>query len=395
MKQLTYICCTAILLIVVVACTKTDVIGPVENDGKAPGPVSNIQVENLAGKAILTYTLPEDSDVLSVKAVYTTEGGVEREAKSSYYTNKVALIGFGAAKPYEVKVYAVDKGENASEPVSVTVNPLEPPYQIVGEELEIGPDFGGLFVSFENPEEENIAIVVLANDTLGNFIPYNTFYTKLEAGRFSTRGFDPVESDFGVYVRDRWGNISDTTMVRLTPFFEELIDKSGISGYTLPNDAVLGYSGDVDALFTDDVTEGSGYYHSGDAAAMPQWFTFDLGKEVKLSRLAWWMRSDGTRWLYSLHNPRDIEIWGSNNPAPDGSWDSWDLLIEYEQIKPSGLPNGQLTNDDLAAAEAGETVAFPLDTPPYRYIRFKTLRNWSNGTYVNFNEITVWGQPQN
>ncbi|WP_449437513.1 DUF5000 domain-containing lipoprotein [Pedobacter steynii] len=29
-----------------------------------------------------------------------------------------------------------------------------------------------------------------------------------------------------------------------------------------------------------------------------------------------------------------------------------------------------------------------------RYIRFKTLRNWSDGTYVNFNEIYMWGAPE-
>jgi hypothetical protein len=42
----------------------------------------------------------------------------------------------------------------------------------------------------------------------------------------------------------------------------------------------------------------------------------------------------------------------------------------------------------------GETITFPLDAPAVRYIRFKTLRNWSDGTYVNFNEIRMWGAPQ-
>lgn len=393
MKQLIYILYIGLLIITIDACTK-DHSGPIENDGVAPGPVANPTVENLSGAAIITYSLPSDADLLYVKAVYTTERGVARETKATYYTNKISVTGFGSTNAYEVQLYAVDKGENVSSPVTVTVNPLKPAYQIVGEHILIGPDFGGINVSFMNPGEDNIAIVVLGNDSLGNFITFNTIYTKLSEGTFSSRGFKPFKSTFGIYIRDRWGNISDTTIVELTPYLEVKLDKSKIKGIVLPTDARLGYGGNIAALFNDIYDESGGYYHSGDAAGMPQWFTFDLGSKAKLSRLAWWMRSDNTRWYYSLHNPRKVEIWGSNNPDADGSWGSWTLLAEYEQIKPSGLPGGQISNDDIAAADAGETVLFPLDAAPYRYIRFKTLRNWSDGTYLNFNEISFWGQPE-
>jgi hypothetical protein len=124
---------------------------------------------------------------------------------------------------------------------------------------------------------------------------------------------------------------------------------------------------------------------------MPQWFTYDMGVSVKLSRMSWFMRQG---FYYNLHNPRKVEIWGTNNPSPDGSFANWELLAAYEQKKPSGLPNGQLSNADNEAAAAGETITFPLNTPQVRYIRFKTLRNWSDGTYVNFNEIMMWGAPQ-
>ena len=126
---------------------------------------------------------------------------------------------------------------------------------------------------------------------------------------------------------------------------------------------------------------------------MPQWFTFDMGVTAKLSRLTWFMRPG---YLYSLHNPKEVEIWGSNNPNPDGSFDdSWILLVSHTQVKPSGLPEGQLSQDDIDAANAGETVVFPLNTPKVRYIRFKTNKNWSNGTYVNFYELMMWGDTKN
>ncbi|RZM27264.1 MAG: hypothetical protein EOO88_14005, partial [Pedobacter sp.] len=99
-------------------------------------------------------------------------------------------------------------------------------------------------------------------------------------------------------------------------------------------------------------------------------------------------------YYFNLHNPRKVEIWGSNNPGSDGSFTNWTLLATHEQIKPSGLPAGQLSNADNDAAAAGETITFPLDVPKVRYIRFKTVRNWSDGTYVNFNEIMMWGAPE-
>jgi hypothetical protein len=98
--------------------------------------------------------------------------------------------------------------------------------------------------------------------------------------------------------------------------------------------------------------------------------------------------------FYSLHNPRVVEIWGTNTINPDGSYDGWTLLASHTQIKPSGLPEGQLSQDDIDAANAGETITFPLDAPKVRYIRFRTLKNWSNGSYVNFNEIMMWGDTK-
>lgn len=378
----------ALATLTFVGCERTK-LEPLSNDGTPPGPVSKIQVENLPGAVRLQYTLPPDTDLLYVRAEYTTREGVIRESKATYYDNHITLVGFADTSAYEVRLYAVDEGENASVPATVTVHPLKPPYQTVLDSLRMLPDFGGINVSFVNPGRDNIAILVLSNDSLGHFVPFNTYYTNLVAGNFSTRGFDSVQTTFGICVRDRWNNISDTVMVSLTPFFEMKLDRTKMHGVALPGDAPLGYGGNIAYLF-DGVLTNNGYYHTSDDARMPQWFTFDLGTTAKLSRLTWWMRQG---FYYSLHNPRNVEIWGSNNPPSDGSWDGWILLATHEQIKPSGLPAGQLSQADNDAAAAGETITFSLDAPPVRYIRFKTLRNWSDGTYVNFNELALWGQP--
>lgn len=386
MKNILIIIFLGGILLAQQAC-KQETLGPIGHDTQPPGALSNIQVTNLNGAATISYSLPNDADLLYVRAEYKTKQGVSRETKTSRYNSSVTVEGFGDTSAYEVILYAVDKSENAGTPTTVTVHPLTPSVYLVRDSLTVIPDFGGLNVTYTNPYEDNMAIVVLTNDSLGQFSPINTNYTNLKTGNFSVRGMPSQPTKFGIYTRDRWGNLSDTLIVTLTPLYEELLDRTKMHGIVLPTDAPLGYDGNIDGLFDGNVE--SGFYHSGDAARMPQWFTYDMGVTAKISRLSWFMR-DG--YYYSLHNPKTVEIWGSNNPNPDGSFDaSWTLLVTHTQIKPSGLPNGQLTQDDIDAAHAGETVTFPLNTPKVRYIRFKTLENWSGGTYVNFYEIMMWG----
>jgi len=373
----------------VVGCQE-DKLGPVVNDGTPPGAIRHAEAEALPGAVVITFTPPSDPDLLYVKAVYTTKDGQNRETKASYYTNKITIKGFADTSLYDVNLYAVDKGENNSPPYTITVRPERPPYLLVRDSIKAVADFGGLNVQFVNQLREDVAIITLGNDSLGNFVPVNTHYTNIERGSFSTRGFPAQPTTFGICVRDRWNNLSDTLLFTLTPYHEVRLDKRKIKPVVLPNDAPLGYGGNVTYLF-DDIIGNNGWYHTSDQSRMPQWFTFDMGTKAKLSRLVWYMREGH---YYNLHNPRTVEIWGSNNPSPDGSWDNWVLLKSHEQIKPSGLPPGQLSQADIDAAEAGETVSFSLDVPEVRYIRFKTLRNWSNGTYVNFNEITLFGSPE-
>lgn len=389
MKQQRISYFSIVCFLLATACENT-IPGPVANDGVPPGPISEVSVTNLHGSAEISYQVPNDPDLLYVRAVYTTKEGEVRETKVSRHHSSLRVTGFGDTDPYEVALYAVDRGENASIPVHVTVQPDTPPMQLARASLAIQPTFGGINVNFDNDTKDNLAFVVLANDTLGDFVPIHTYYTRLPEGAFAVRGLEAEETRFGLFVRDRWGNLSDTLYTFQIPLFEVRLDPGRMKSYVLPTDAPLGYSGRVEALFDETIGNSGGYYHTGDAARMPQWFTYDMGVQAKLSRMTYFMREG---FYFSLHNPRVIEIWGSNNPDPDGSFDSWELLVTHEQVKPSGLPAGQLSAEDNAAAQAGETVVFPVDAPEVRYIRFKTLRNWSGGTYVNFNELMMWGAP--
>src|SRR3546814_18659666 len=63
-------------------------------------------------------------------------------------------------------------------------------------------------------------------------------------GFFSVRGFESKPTVFGVFVEDRWWNVSDTLVSELTPLFEEEIPKP-FQKYVLPTDNTTLYSSSV------------------------------------------------------------------------------------------------------------------------------------------------------
>ena len=159
-----------ILLFAILAmgCTE-DELEPMGHNSTPPGQVTGIEVENLPGKAKLSYTLPDDPDLLYVKAVYRLNSGVMREIKASYYTNTMTLDGFGDTNIHEVQVYAVNRSEVASEPVSVKVQPQENPIWSVRRSLVIADDFSGVNIKAENPSRESVAIEIMCKDSLGTW----------------------------------------------------------------------------------------------------------------------------------------------------------------------------------------------------------------------------------
>ena len=369
---------------------------PLEKSGNVPDPVRNVTVENFPGSAVLTYDLPPGKELWYVKASYEIRPGVQREKKATYYTNQLVLDGFGDTGTYEVTLNAVGRDGQTSESVTVEVQPDTPPIKKVYESLTIDEDFGGVRIGMENEDEADVVLQLVAIDSLGNWAPVETYYTSQQSAMFFARGLDPEERDFGVYVRDRWENYSDTLVRSLTPYFEEELDKSNFAEVRLPTDTWqkrYASSAGVPGIWDGNRAQ-SGQNHNFQSilpSSTPQWFTFDLGVIAKLSRMQYWMKHG----LFNEGNAKVIEVWGSTAPNPDGSWDSWTLLATFESVKPSGLPIGQNSPEDVAHAAAGDDFTFPPDAPPVRYIRFKTVETWGpSWQNVWVNEISLFGAVQ-
>lgn len=372
---------------------------PIENDGVAPGVVSNVQVVNKPGAAVITYTAPKDNDLQYILAEYAINESTKRQAKTSRYNDTIFVDGFNKAGEYEVTLYAVDKGENKSGAVVVKVNPETPPYRNIAATLVINQDFGGINFTFDNIDEEKIAAVVVTKDNNGEFVPVETFYTQIKEASFSIRGYDTTERTFGVYIKDRWNNFSDTLFKTVTPFYETIMDKTKFRRYSLPLDQPSAWGWEMTALWDGVINQDYGFHTAQGAEPRPHRFTFDMGIVAKLSRFKILSRVNWDPGYYGHGSPRLWTMWGTEDiPNPDGSWDGWTKLMDCESIKPSGSGPGMVTDEDKAHARGvdgwGEEFTFPLSAPKVRFIRMEIHQNWSGTDFFHAYEITFWGDPR-
>ncbi|UII21460.1 DUF5000 domain-containing lipoprotein [Fulvivirga ligni] len=377
------------IAIVMIACDESEERGIPFDDGSVPGPVSEPLVENIPGGATITYSLPDSENVLYVEAEYSRKGdGETATQKSSYYNNSITILGFPDTNEHSVLLRSVTRSGKKSEPVSVLVKPQTPPVHSALANLEVGPTFGGIFINFLNESKADLKINVVTTDSLDDFYIADTYYTKRTEGTMSVRGFDSLSRVFGVYIRDRWDNYSDTLFTELKPYYEEKIDSKNFQVLELPGDNWMPnplYNLAMPLMWDNDPGT---FFGSNPGAGFPQAFAFDLGVTTTLARMKYFPRSDGV-FAYS-NQPRFFEIWGSNDPNPDGSWDSWSLLLECEMLKPSGQPTGVVTDEDRQYSLDGIDYEFPSDIPPVRYIRFKTLEVW-NGANITIVQLDLWG----
>ena len=370
----------------------------------APAQVENVRVRNTPGGAVLKYTLPKDENLRYVRAEYEIRPGVIRECKSSYYNDSLILEGFGDTLTYDVKIYSVGKNEKASAPLTEQIKPEKAPIHWTSKSLEA--TFSGIRVKIQNPLKTNLAIELMGDTAnLGYQISLQTFYTNLENTTFAFRGLDTIAGDFSVFMRDRWGNLSDTINERLKPLYSEYISHSTWEEVNLPNDAYLPLQEREQYkpynMWNDDYLTQWVCYASREDNDMPQWITWDLGVTAVLNRLKIWHHPTDTR-IYGYNSPKKFELYGSMAPNPDGSWDDkWIPLGKFETLPPSGsIPP---TVEDMQFALNGIECEFeendfaPNPFVPVRYLRFKTIETFNgprlqDGVWIK--QIDFWGTIQ-
>lgn len=183
----------------------------------------------------------------------------------------------------------------------------------------------------------------------------------------------------------------------------ELLDKSRFRDVTFPGDApIVGEpnyqkSNLWDDYWSNNFNEPYGNYTSalttGGDGVSPQHMTIDLGGVFEIENI----------WLKHYHpfldrSPRRYEIWGATNPSIDKVWEGWTKYATFEQVKPSGMPEGQYSEEDKKVWIDGDIISLGANSVPIRYLRIRCLENWgglgfwAGSTNFTLSEISLTGR---
>lgn len=413
-----------------------------------PVPITVKSVRSIAGGAVIKVSIPDDPNLKGVVAVYN-RGGAEVNTKISRYVDSLTVEGYADTQKHTVSLYSFNVNEERSSGVDVEIQPLTP--AIMEATPTLIESFGGVKVHIQNNKSKSdLAICILRDADLSDqgkplsamkWVEVTTLFTASEDIFLSRRGIEPKQAIFGVYLRDHWGNISDTTTAVLTPIIEAKLDTVTVNGKKYYNFKNANIQDDnchslnssnypVEALW-----DGSGlssiphFFVSEESGPSPAWLTIDLGNMARLSRITTLPRIGYV--IFGGGAVRDYEFWGTPGelqsdgtyakprgkefePTEDNPYGFdttvWFPLGAFTQAKPSGyLSNGlpgDVTAEDGQVYNAGndfelDPVKYPHCNDPIRYLRvvfvntFTTFEYGHNTkvTQVQTGEVTPFGQP--
>ena len=108
-KIISKLCILFSITMLLFACEEDKIAMHETGDDIPPQNVNDIIITPTPGGAIIKYTLPDEKDLLLVKAEYLIASGKTREASASLYNNELILDGFGDTSEKNVEIYTVDR----------------------------------------------------------------------------------------------------------------------------------------------------------------------------------------------------------------------------------------------------------------------------------------------
>lgn len=405
-KTLIYSSLAVLLLFMLSNCGDADVNAPRGSSEIAEQiDINTIKVKNMSGTSIIYFDRPDDRNLKYVQAVYELKDGTERRFNSSYYTDSIVVNGFPEAGEYDLKIYSVNYVEKFSKPVVVKINPEQPPYKKVLDDCQVEATFSGFrFVSHDEVKTD-LSIIFMKQLENREWEEISAYYTRKSYDlQHVVRGQEAVETKFAMYAMDQWGHKSDTIYTTLTPWYEMEIPKTNPlwKNMNLPTDAVMHtWSGavvSIEKLWDGAQGNSNNCYHTIPGAGIPHWTTIDLGAQYLFSRAVFLWRGGMQSSAYFIsYCPKTFEIYGSNNPTPDGSWDdSWELITTINVTREDGSQTPQdqlaLTSNEKEWYTKGMNFDFPAGIPPYRYVRLRMLSTYGGVDYTAIGEMTLYGQ---
>ena len=383
------------ILLITVSCQDTE-----SGDVTAPGKLIVETITPTNGGGIISYTLPDDSDILFVRAEYTNTLGEDVFRVSSVHNNEVEISGLNQTTPIEVNLFVVDNNDNKSEPTTAEFVPLESFIYLVQESIEFSADLGGVRVSWENIESKTVYVYVHIQNGEDEEIRILSSNSPLE-NRF-IRGLEATELTFLTKVADFDGNVTDLEEKGVySPLFEEVIHKSTwtlVSNQSINGNAWEGSTVNVwdDIVDTTQTDSDNSYFiiwrdQNGGTLNWPLDIVVNLNKNVKINRLKVWQRafwyngpSPTTAYYYQEENMKSFDLFASNNGQ------EWTLLGQYDIGNPMDA-DGNIPSDAMESAANGHDFELDGVSESFNYLKISITSNYGSDTYCHGSEITLYG----
>src|SRR5690606_3452313 len=281
---------------------------PISGSVGKPDKVTDVAVKSVPGGAVINYKVPNDNNILGVKAVHQ-RNGKKVETLVSFYDNILNIEGFVDNASHLVQLITVNRALEESEPVEVSFTPLEAPINIVKRSVQISPDFGGPRFQWVNEHKSPLTFEMFTPDSLGRLSLSKVLVSSSAIMQHTIRGYQADEIPVAMVIHDRFGNISDTIYPpgkKIIPLFEEKISKNNMSIVFLDNDADFGLHDGRPEYVIDDDENTFGHTNNN---TLPSAITIDMGRKVKMSRF---VITNRNYWghAFSWGNIRTFEVYG-------------------------------------------------------------------------------------
>lgn len=394
-RNIFYVSSLLLVISLIASCESDD-----NGDTTPPGELSVISTEATYGGAIISYTLPDDNDILYVRADYTNGKGEAVFRTVSKHVNQIEVSGFVLEEDVTVSLTVVDENQNSSKAVALEIRPLRSFIFLVQESIQIEPDLGGVQVSWENATEKTVFIYLHIQDGEDEQIRILSSANKNE--KIFVRGLEAKPLLFLTKTEDFDGNISELQEKgTYTPLFEEKINKDTwklVSNLSIDGNAYEGATVNFwdDVIDTFETNSDNSYFiiNRNDNGGILRWpldIVIDLNKKAKINRFKVWQRAywyngpDGKSYYYQEENLKSFDLYVSMNKT------DWVLLGNFEIEGPAGGTD-EISQALLDEAAAGHNFNLDEISPEFRYLKFSITSNFGSDSFCHGSEITLFGR---
>lgn len=383
-----------ILFFAASSCSKQD-----DGDTTPPSVLTVDSVTPTNGGGIISYTLPNDDDILYVRAEYTNSNGVDVSRASSSYNNSIEIDGLNQTTALTITLYVVDENYNQSAPIYVELVPLESFIYLVQESIEVNTDLGGFRITWENIQSKTVYVFVHINNGIEEEIRILSSNNSSES--IAVRGLPSEEITISTRIEDFDEN--STTLEEkgtLTPLFEQVIDKSTwtlVASQSVNGNAWEGASVNFwdDVIDTTNNNSDNSYFMiwrdlNGGSLNWPLDLVIDLNKNVKVTRFTVWQRAywyngpSDIPYYFQEENMKSFTMYASNDAQV------WEELGQFDIGDPRDS-DGNIPQSALDSAANGHEFELDEVSESFRYLKFSVTSNYGSEAYVNGSEITMYG----